>query len=65
MVVSELTAEKIYQVVRKHVSERQMGSILKDLMEVPGDVSFRETVVKLMNIDALHRTNKRSVVGKD
>jgi hypothetical protein len=65
MVVSELTAEKIYQVVRKHVSERQMSYILKDLMEVPGNVSFRETVVKLMNIDALHRTNKRSVVEKD
>jgi hypothetical protein len=65
MVVSELTAMMIYQVVRKHVSERQMNYILKDLMEVPGNVSFRETVVKLMNIDALYRTNKRDVVGKD
>jgi hypothetical protein len=65
MVVSELTAVMIYRVVRKHVSERQMTYILKDLMEVPGNVSFRETVVKLMDIDALHRTNKRDVVGKD
>jgi hypothetical protein len=61
MVVSEMTAEMIYRVVRKHVTDRQMSYILKDLMEVPGNVSFRETVVKLMNIDAMHRVNRSGI----
>jgi hypothetical protein len=55
MVVSNLTAEKIYEVVKKHVTDQQMRAILKSLMTVPGNKSFRETVEKLWELDAVNR----------
>jgi hypothetical protein len=58
--VSDLTAEMIYKVVRKHVSDQQMRVILKDLLGVPGNKSFRDTIGKLWDLDAVYRSERSS-----
>lgn len=53
MVASHETVEQIYMVVRKHVTGKQMELILRDLLEVPGNKSFRDTIGRLADIDGV------------
>lgn len=52
MTASYKTVEAVYAAVRKHVTDEQMIKIIDELMEVPGNKSFRETVVRLAAEDA-------------
>ena len=36
------TVEAVLEVVRRHVSEQQFRRIVRDLLDVPGNASFRE-----------------------
>ena len=47
MVASRDTVEQIIAVVRRHVSGDQLRAIVRDLGEVPGNKSFRETIERL------------------
>jgi hypothetical protein len=47
MVVAHDTVEQILQVVLRHVSKRTARRIVADLLEVPGNQSFRDTIRRL------------------
>jgi hypothetical protein len=52
VIESFATIEAIYKVVRKNVSAQQMEKIIDDLLQVPGNQSFRETIERLVAINA-------------
>jgi hypothetical protein len=62
MVASASTINAIYTVLRKHTSRRQTDAIMKDLKEIAGNKSFRDTVNGLIQ---LHQTHLTEVVGYD
>jgi len=39
--------EAVLEVVRRHVSEQQLRRIVRDLLDVPGNASFRETIRRM------------------
>jgi hypothetical protein len=43
--------ELIYSVIRKHVTDTQIRLILEDLISMPGNKSFRDTVGRLMELE--------------
>jgi hypothetical protein len=45
------TDELIYSVIRKHVTDTQIRLILEDLISMPGNKSFRDTVGRLMELE--------------
>jgi len=47
MATSHDTVEKIHQVLARHITGRQIRLILDDLTMVPGNQSFRETIIRL------------------
>lgn len=47
MAASDKTIVEILRVIRQHVDEKTMRKIVKDLMHVQGNRSFRDTIVKL------------------
>ena len=53
MAVSNDTANKIYEVLRKHLTTRQVRLILDELTQVPGNHSFRETISRLIYIHSV------------
>jgi hypothetical protein len=53
MVISNSTSEAAYAVLKKHLTTRQIRLVLDDLAKVPGSVSFRETVSKLIYIHSI------------
>lgn len=54
MVASYDTVERIYKAVRNHVTDKQMEKIVDELLQVPGNKSFRDTIIRLAAIDAQH-----------
>jgi hypothetical protein len=46
------TVEKIYMIMRRHCTDKQVELIIDDLLQVPGNKSFRDTVVRLAARDA-------------
>jgi hypothetical protein len=58
MVASQSTIAAIYAVLLKHVSARKMDAIIKDLEQVAGNKSFRDTVSELIR---LHRYTIRGL----
>ena len=52
MVTSRDTIEKIHGVLARHLTGRQIRLILDDLTMVPGNQSFRETVIRLQRYHA-------------
>jgi len=59
MVASYNTVEEIYKVVRKHVTDAQMEKIIDGLLQIPGNQSFKATVIRLAAIDARVDAHKR------
>jgi hypothetical protein len=53
MAASHQTVEQIIAVVSRHVSETQLRAIIRDLEEVPGNRSFRETIQRIKNAEAV------------
>ena len=47
MSASHDTVEKVLDVVLKHVDRRTAGKIIDELLDIPGNQSFRDTVVRL------------------
>jgi hypothetical protein len=47
MVASKDTMKLIYEAVKRHVSDDQMQAIIDDLLTVPGNKSFRDTIERL------------------
>jgi len=44
---NDTTVRLIYEVLKRHVSDDQMQAIIEDLMNVPGNKSFRDTIERL------------------
>ena len=58
--------ELIYSVIRKHVTDTQIRLILEDLISMPGNKSFRDTVGRLMELEKKYdrtRTAERRAGG--
>ena len=45
------TDQLIYTVIRRHVTDAQISLILEDLISLPGNKSFRDTVGRLMELE--------------
>ena len=50
--------ELIYSVIRKHVTDTQIRLILEDLISMPGNQSFRDTVGRLMELEKKYDKNR-------
>ena len=48
MVASYDTTISIYDIMRRHCSDKQLDMIIEDLTHVPGNKSFRETIERLV-----------------
>ena len=47
MAASDITVREIATVLRRHVDQQTLEKVINDLLDVPGDKSFRATVEKL------------------
>ena len=47
MAASDHTVREVLRVIRKHVDEATLEKIMDELLDVPGNESFRETIQKL------------------
>jgi hypothetical protein len=47
MAASERTIKMVLEVVKKHVDQETLLRVVKELEEVPGHGSFRETIERL------------------
>jgi hypothetical protein len=52
------TDELIYSVIRKHVTDTQIRLILEDLISMPGNKPFRDTVGRLMELEKKYDKNR-------
>jgi 6-phosphogluconate dehydrogenase len=57
MVASNYTVDKLYTILRKHLTNKTINAIIIDLASVPGNKSFRDTVQRLQD---LHQFNMRT-----
>ena len=48
MAASDKTVEAIAEVILRHVTPEVAERIINDLLEVPGNQSFRDTIAKLV-----------------
>jgi hypothetical protein len=47
MAASDATVREIAKALRRHVDQQTLEKVINDLLDVPGDKSFRDTVEKL------------------
>jgi len=47
MAASDHTVREILRVIRKHLAQATLEKIMDELLDVPGNESFRETIQKL------------------
>jgi hypothetical protein len=47
MAASDQTVRDVLKVMRKHVDQPTLEKIMDELLDVPGNESFRETIQKL------------------
>lgn len=52
MPASHETIDKLYSVMKKHLSCKQLNAIVLDLTSVPGNASFRESIMRLQKLHA-------------
>jgi hypothetical protein len=57
MVASFDTVAEIAKVIRRHVSDEAYRKILDDLMAVPGNKSFRDTIMRLHALHVMRETS--------
>jgi hypothetical protein len=50
MVASVSSIEAVVRIVRKHVSDEKFQVIVSELIDVPGNASFRESVMRLADL---------------
>ena len=66
MVVSNNTAERMYEVFKKHLTAKQMRLIFDEMAQIPGNQSFRETVGRLLYIHSIRAsTSPTKAVQKE
>ena len=49
MAASDQTVLEVLRVIRNHVDQATLEKIMDELLDVPGNESFRETIQKLAN----------------
>ena len=59
MAASKSTVERVLEVILKHVPKETALKILEELMTVPGNKSFRDTIERMYN-RARQRSSRRS-----
>ena len=47
MTASNDTIHKVLEIVLKHIDKTTARKLMKELMTVPGNASFRETIMKM------------------
>lgn len=47
MVASKNTVERIIQVMLRHIDEATFQKIMKELKDIPGNKSFRDTIERM------------------
>ena len=50
MAASDQTIREVLRVMRNHVDQTTLEKIMDELLDVPGNESFRETIQKLAGI---------------
>ena len=63
MVASYDTVDKLYMIMRRHLSYKVLNEIMLDLTTVPGNKSFRDTVERLLRLHGEH--GKKRCYGGD
>ena len=58
MSASYETVKLVYKAVRRQVTDQQMECIIDELLQVPGNHSFRETIRRLAGEDAKTENHK-------
>ena len=49
MPVSDVTIRHVIDVMKRHVGDDQLQTIMVDLLQVQGSQGFRDTIIKLAN----------------
>ena len=49
MAASDQTVREVRRVIQNHVDQATLEKIMDELLDVPGNESFRETIQKLAN----------------
>jgi hypothetical protein len=52
MVAGQDTVDKIYKVMKRNLNKVQLNCVIQELLTVPGNKSFRDTIQRLQD---LHR----------
>ena len=47
MAASDATVREIAKALRRHVDQQTLEKVINDLLDVPGDKSFRDTIEQL------------------
>lgn len=50
MAVSDQTATKLYELICRYVPVRKRKAIIEEMMNIPGNKSYRDTVTRLLDI---------------
>lgn len=58
MVASVDTIERVLDVIERHVDEETLRKILVDLVAVPGNVSFRQTIIRMRRLQFDNRRKR-------
>jgi hypothetical protein len=64
MAASNDTVLGIYTVLRRYLTGRQIRLILDDMAEVPGNQSFRDTIIRLQTLHANKSAGSKEVGNK-
>jgi len=56
MVISKETADKVYLRLLKYLTDSQIDHLLEDLDDIPGNKSYRDTIMRLHYLHNAHRT---------
>ena len=65
MVISYNTVEKVHKILARHLTQRQIRLILDDLTMVPGNHSFRDTIIRLQRYHAEWAAGKSDVAFQE
>jgi L-rhamnose isomerase len=49
MALSDATAREIAKVLRKHVGMKELEQVVTELVEIPGDKDFRDSIERLVH----------------
>ena len=49
MTLSDVAAREIAKVLRKHVGMKELEQVVTELVEIPGDKDFRDSIEKLVH----------------